>query len=70
MEKYKQLLQVISSLEKDFSKFYNDSNKAAGTRIRVGMQELKAIAQEVRTEVSSKKNKEAAPATKKPAKKK
>jgi hypothetical protein len=35
----------------DFEKFYRDGNKAAGTRVRNSMQELKAFAQSVREEV-------------------
>jgi len=69
------------SLEGDFEKFYDKQNSAAGTRVRKGMQELKNLAQEIRTEVQNAKNSasekdapaaKAAPAAKKaaPAKKK
>ncbi|MBK9032969.1 MAG: histone H1 [Myxococcales bacterium] len=37
-------------MEADFIKFYNDGNKAAGTRVRGAMQDLKNFAQQVRTE--------------------
>jgi len=40
----------------DFEKFYKDGNKAAGTRVRNAMQELKAFAQTVRNEVTELKN--------------
>ncbi len=40
----------------DFSKFYDKGNKAAGTRVRKGMQELKKMAQEIRVEVQGRKN--------------
>ena len=40
----------------DFQKFYQDGNKAAGTRVRLAMQELKTFAQNVRNEVQSIKN--------------
>jgi len=40
----------------DFEKFYKDGNKAAGTRVRLAMQELKNFAQNVRNEVQSIKN--------------
>jgi hypothetical protein len=46
------------SLEDDFSKFYDKGNKAAGTRIRKGMQELKELAQKIRLEVQGMKNTE------------
>jgi hypothetical protein len=40
----------------DFEKFYKDGNKAAGTRVRNSMQELKAFAQTVREEVLTLRN--------------
>ena len=40
----------------DFEKFYKDGNKAAGTRVRLAMQELKNFAQMVRNEVQTIKN--------------
>jgi hypothetical protein len=43
-------------LEADFEKFYGKGNKAAGTRVRKGMQDLKVLAQEIRTEVQNSKN--------------
>lgn len=57
------------SLEGDFDKFYDKQNSAAGTRVRKGMQELKNMAQEIRTEVQNMKNTggEAAPAATKKA---
>lgn len=57
MNPYNNLLKHLESLQKDFDKFYNDGNKAAGTRVRVGMQELKKLAQEVRKEIQAIKNK-------------
>ncbi|RTQ46094.1 hypothetical protein EJV47_23380 [Hymenobacter gummosus] len=69
------LRDLVHSLEADFEKFYDKSNSAAGTRVRKGMQELKNLAQEIRTEVQNTKNsagadKPAAPAAKAaPAKK-
>lgn len=58
MEKYNQLKELIASIEADADKFYNKGSKAAGTRIRGGMQEIKALAQEIRNEVTALKNKE------------
>ena len=43
-------------LESDFEKFYDKQNSAAGTRVRKGMQELKNLAQSIRTEVQNAKN--------------
>lgn len=56
MEKYQEMRELLLSLENDFHKFYEEGNKAAGTRIRKGMQNLKNLAQEVRVEVQEKKN--------------
>lgn len=47
-------------LESDFEKFYDKKNSAAGTRVRKGMQELKNLAQSIRTEVQNAKNSAAA----------
>jgi hypothetical protein len=41
----------ISDLEK-----FNDGNKAAGTRVRKNMQDIKNLAQQVRVEVQEMKN--------------
>jgi len=53
---YSKLQEMLQSMEDDFSKFYDKSNKAAGTRVRKGMQELKDVAQKIRLEVQSMKN--------------
>jgi len=49
--RYAQLQQLVAAMASDFEKFYRDGNKAAGTRVRNSMQELKAFAQSVREEV-------------------
>ncbi len=56
MSMFSKLQEHVNSLEDDFSKFYDKSNKAAGTRVRKGMQELKQLAQDIRTDVQDKKN--------------
>ena len=48
---------MVSALEADAEKFYSNGVSAAGTRLRKGMQDLKNIAQEIRTEVTELKNK-------------
>ncbi|WP_412067706.1 histone H1 [Rubrivirga sp. IMCC43871] len=53
---YSKLQDHVNSLEDDFSKFYDKGNKAAGTRVRKGMQELKQLAQDIRSDVQDKKN--------------
>lgn len=54
--RYVELQQLIAGMQNDFDKFYRDGNKAAGTRVRNAMQELKTLAQTIRTEVQSIKN--------------
>ena len=53
---YNKLQEHVNSMEDDFRKFYDKGNKAAGTRVRKGMQELKQLAQDIRTDVQDKKN--------------
>ncbi len=55
-DRYQQLQQMVAGMAQDFEKFYKEGNKAAGTRVRLAMQELKNFAQTVRTEVQSIKN--------------
>ncbi|SFA41051.1 hypothetical protein SAMN04488511_102229 [Pedobacter suwonensis] len=56
MEKFGKIKELIASVEADVEKFYNANNGAAGTRVRKGMQDLKTLAQEIRAEVTEKKN--------------
>jgi hypothetical protein len=63
--RYQELQALVAGMAGDFEKFYKEGNKAAGTRVRLAMQELKNFAQTIRTEVQAIKNgndgKEAAP---------
>jgi hypothetical protein len=55
--RYQELLDLVGEAEEDFEKFYNSGVKAAGTRVRKVMQELKKKAQDIRVEVQDiKKN--------------
>ena len=56
MSRFAQVKDLVLSLEGDFEKFYEKGNQAAGTRVRGGLQHLKTLAQEIRTEVQNKKN--------------
>jgi hypothetical protein len=56
MSKFSEVKNLVMSLEADFEKFYDKGNQAAGTRVRKGMQDLKNLAQTIRTEVQDKKN--------------
>ncbi len=58
MEKFKALKELISSAENDAASFYEKGNRAAGTRLRNAMQQLKNAATEIRKEVIEKKNQE------------
>lgn len=58
MERFAQVKDLLNSVEGDFEKFYEKDNKAAGTRVRKAMQDLKNLAQEIRIEVQNKKNAE------------
>ncbi|MEZ4701161.1 MAG: histone H1 [Rhodothermales bacterium] len=55
MSKFEELRDFVHGLERDFSQFYEKGNKAAGTRVRKAMQDLKKMAQDIRTEVQEKK---------------
>lgn len=56
MKRFEEIKSLILSLEGDFEKFYDKTNQAAGTRVRKGMQDLKTLAQDIRTEVQNMKN--------------
>lgn len=56
MEKFSKVKELLASVEADAEKFYNAGNNAAGTRVRKAMQDLKVLAQEIRSEVTDKKN--------------
>ena len=54
--RFAELQRLVAGMATDFEKFYRDGNKAAGTRVRNSMQELKAFAQTVREEVLTMRN--------------
>jgi hypothetical protein len=53
MDKFNQLKQLVASIEADADKFYNKGNDAAGKRLRKGLQQAKALAQDIRNDVTS-----------------
>lgn len=55
MSRYDELRRKVEDMGDDFQKFYEKGNKAAGTRVRKAMQDLKQFAQDVRNEVQDKK---------------
>lgn len=56
MDKFTKVKELLASVEADADKFYSAGNSAAGTRLRKAMQDLKVLAQDIRTEVTEKKN--------------
>lgn len=58
MEKFEDLKAKLAEIESEAEKFYSKGNKAAGTRLRKGLQDIKNLAQEIRVDVSEKKKTE------------
>ena len=56
MSKFDDLKTLVTHLEGDMDKFYARGNKAAGTRARKGLQQVKKLAQDVRLEIQDLKN--------------
>ncbi|HTD98372.1 MAG TPA: hypothetical protein VK668_03765 [Mucilaginibacter sp.] len=56
MDKFSGIRTLVESAEKDADAFYNKANKAAGTRLRGAMQQLKVLASDIRKEVTEKTN--------------
>jgi exonuclease VII small subunit len=54
MEKFDELKTLVNNLEEDAIKFYEKGNKAAGVRLRKGLQEIKTLSQYLRQDVSAK----------------
>lgn len=57
MEKFEQLVALLEQTRAEVEKFYAKGNASAGTRVRVSMQEVKKIAQEIRLEIQEAKKK-------------
>lgn len=51
-----QLISLLENTREDYEKFFERGNNAAGTRIRKALQEVKAVAQELRLEIQETKN--------------
>lgn len=56
MSRIDDVKNLTAELEGDLDKFYNKGNKAAGTRARKQLQELKKLSQEIRLEIQDMKN--------------
>ncbi|HCD53527.1 MAG TPA: histone H1 [Balneolaceae bacterium] len=58
MSRVSELKELVDSVSAEMEKFYDKGNKAAGTRARKGLQDLKKLAQDIRLEIQAKKNAE------------
>jgi hypothetical protein len=56
MDKFNDLKEIVAQLEEEATKFYEKNNKAAGVRLRKGLQDIKTLAQTLRQDVSAKNN--------------
>lgn len=50
------LVELVDGIREDAAKFEEKGNKAAGTRVRKAMQNIKGLAQDVRVAVSAANN--------------
>ena len=57
MSRVEEIKNLLDETTEEMEKFYEKGNKAAGTRARKGLQELKKLAQEIRLEIQDIKNK-------------
>jgi len=56
MSRLEEVKSLMNDLEEDMTKFYEKGNKAAGTRARKQLQDLKKLSQEIRLEIQDMKN--------------
>lgn len=56
MSRINEVKNLMTDLEEDLVKFYDKGNKAAGTRARKQLQDLKKLAQDIRVEIQNMKN--------------
>ncbi len=56
MSRIEEVKSLMTELEEDMEKFYDKGNKAAGTRARKQLQDLKKLSQEIRIEIQDMKN--------------
>jgi|TARA_R110000744_G_scaffold219781_2_gene338499 hypothetical protein len=51
-EEFAKIKEIVTSIDDDVQKFYEKGNKSAGVRARVGLQDIKKIAQSIRLDIS------------------
>lgn len=56
MSRLNEVKNLMAGLEEELVKFYDKGNKAAGTRARKQLQDLKKLAQDIRVEIQNIKN--------------
>lgn len=56
MSRIDEVRSLMTELEEDLEKFYEKGNKAAGTRARKQLQNLKKLSQDIRLEIQDIKN--------------
>ena len=56
MSRIDEIKNLVDAATTEMEKFYDKGNKAAGTRARKNLQDLKKLAQEVRLEIQDIKN--------------
>jgi hypothetical protein len=56
MNRFSEIKALFDSLEGDMEKFYEKSNKTAGTRARKTLQDIKKLAQDIRVDIQNKKS--------------
>jgi hypothetical protein len=55
MEKFEEMKALLEQTQGDVEKFFNKGTGTAGTRVRVNMQALKKLADELRKEIQETK---------------
>lgn len=56
MKNFEKLEELVKSARVDAEKFYGKKNSAAGVRLRKYLQDIKAVSQDIRNEVTEIKN--------------
>lgn len=56
METFEKMQALLEQIKPDVQKVFDKGNGSAGTRVRQSMQELKNLAQQLRTEIQEVKN--------------
>lgn len=55
MDKFNELKALVAATEENTKKFYEKGNKTAGVKVRKALQDIKALAQDIRVEISAQK---------------